>query len=88
MEKKIILTGTPKAIENIVRENQNREKRGEISFGEYPPLEQELADREAALADRETALSNREAMIDKYEADMAEKEAAKPKEKANGKESC
>lgn len=35
MEKKIIITGTEKAINNIIQENRIREKRGEISIREF-----------------------------------------------------
>lgn len=72
MEKKIILSGSAKAIVNIVRENRRREKRGEIAFGIYEEgdvknelaaQEQKLAEREQAVAEREEELAEREKRI-------------------------
>lgn len=54
MEKKIIITGTPKAIENIIRENRIREKRGEVTFQEIIPEKQEADSKKTETQDQST----------------------------------
>ena len=76
MEKKIILSGSAKAIVNIVRENRRREKRGEIAFGIYEEgdMKNELAAQEQKLAEREQAVAVREKELKKLEAELDERE--------------
>lgn len=54
MEKKIIITGMPKAIENIIRENRIREKRGEVTFQEIIPEKQETDNEIPEMQDQST----------------------------------
>lgn len=77
MEKRIILSGSAKAIVNIVRENRGREKRGEIIFGnmhEEGDEENKLAAQEQKLAEREQAVAEREEELKKLKAELDERE--------------
>lgn len=73
MEKKIILSGTPKAIANIVQENRVREKRGDVHFQEYDEqyfLEREREEREDNLSKQEELSVAREVELGNKEGEL------------------
>ena len=56
MEKRIIIRGIPKVVDDIKRENRIRERRGDIFFDEYEDIEvqkREVMEREIFLDEKE-----------------------------------
>lgn len=83
MEKRIIIRGIPKVVDDIKRENRIRERRGDIFFDEYEDIEvqkREVMEREIFLDEKERELlsyaeklEKREKVLDKREKGKTEK---------------
>ena len=80
MEKRIIIRGIPKVVDDIKRENRIRERRGDIFFDEYEDIEvqkREVMEREIFLDEKERELLSYAEKLDKREKVLDKREKGK-----------